>query len=151
MDKVGSLHCKCCVMLKHGDPSSSLHHPRHPGHLFALFGGVQETLGVSTVTPPVPASTGVDGVDKAVSDLREDHHDIVGLGQRKKSCSLNVAVAQPASLHAAAMEVKMKMTGELAVRTTVWWEEVSSITLSNVHLSLYLLGMKMKPLSSIPL
>ena len=106
-------------MLKHGYPSSSLHHPRHPGHLFALFGGVQETLGVSTVTPPVPASTGVDGVDKAVSDLREDHHDIVGLGQRKKSCSLNVAVTQPASLHPTAMEVNMKMTSQLAIRTTV--------------------------------
>ena len=107
-------------------------------HLFALLSGVEEAVRVSTVTPPVPAPIGVDRVHSAVfdlgwnilesaassdlnpTDLREHHHNVVCLGQREKSCPLNVAVAQPASLHTTAVEVDMEMAGELTIRTAVW-------------------------------
>ena len=104
-------------------------------HLFALLSGVEEAVRVSTVAPPVPAPIGVDRVHSAVFDLgwnilesagsldftnlREDHHNVVCLGQREESCPLNVAVAQPASLHTTAVEVDMEMAGELAIRTAV--------------------------------
>ena len=42
---------------------------RLTSHLFALFSGEEEAVWVSTVTPPVPATIGVDRVDQAVSDL----------------------------------------------------------------------------------
>ena len=58
------------ITLTHNfDPSCLITGLRLTSHLFALFSGEEEAVWVSTVTPPVPATIGVDRVDQAVSDL----------------------------------------------------------------------------------
>ena len=80
--------------LKHGDLSGLLHHLRHGLHLLPLLGGELVVVGVPQVTPEIPATIRVGSIG---FNLREQHHDIVSLGQGKEASLAYVAVINPLS------------------------------------------------------
>ena len=80
--------------LKHRNGSGFLHHLRHGLHLLALLGGVLVVVRVSQVSPEIPATIRVCSIGFY---LREQHDDIVSLGQGKEASLSYVSVTNPLS------------------------------------------------------
>ena len=78
--------------LKHGNLSSFLNHLRHGLHLLPLLGGVLVVVRVSQVSPEIPATIRVDSIGFY---LREEHDDVVSLGQGKEASLSYIAVTYP--------------------------------------------------------
>ena len=80
--------------LKHGDLSGLLHHLRHGLHLLPLLGGELVVVRVPQVAPEIPATIRVGSIG---FNLREQHDDIVSLGQGKEASLSYVSVTNPLS------------------------------------------------------
>ena len=78
--------------LKHRDLSGLLHHLRHGLHLLPLLGGELVVVRVPQVAPEIPATIRVGSIGFY---LREQHDDVVSLGQGKEASLSYIAVTYP--------------------------------------------------------